>query len=155
PGCVFMNTGHATEGFPAAGAWASHALGSANESLPTYVAIPDVRGEPPNGKANWGQGFLPARHQGVVLAAQQPLRNLARPAGVGEEEEAATREFLRFLDDRHARATPGSSDLAARIAAYELAGRMQASAPEAADLGREPTALRHRYGADDANPLKA
>ncbi|MBX3436432.1 MAG: DUF1501 domain-containing protein, partial [Planctomycetaceae bacterium] len=60
PGCVFMNTGHAQEGFPSAGAWTSYALGSANENLPTYVAIPDIRGEPPNGKANWSNGFLPA-----------------------------------------------------------------------------------------------
>ena len=70
PGCVFMNTGHATEGFPSAGAWMSYALGSANENLPAYVAIPDVRGEPPNGKANWSHGFLPARHQGIMMSAQ-------------------------------------------------------------------------------------
>ncbi len=81
PGCVFMNTGHPTEGFPAAGAWASYALGSDNENLPTYVAVPDLRGEPPNGKANWSNGFLPARHQAIVLSAQQPIRNLDPPDG--------------------------------------------------------------------------
>ena len=81
PGCVFMNTGRPTEGFPAAGAWASYALGSLNDNLPTYVAIPDVRGEPPNGKANWSNGFLPARHQAVMINTQQPVRNLARPRG--------------------------------------------------------------------------
>src|SRR5690606_21251895 len=56
PGCIFVNTGHPTEGFPSAGAWMSYALGSANDNLPTYVAIPDIRGEPPNGKANWSNG---------------------------------------------------------------------------------------------------
>src|SRR4051812_15789 len=79
PGCIFMNTGFATEGFPSAGAWASYALGSLNDNLPAYVAIPDVRGEPPNGKANWSAGFLPARHQGIEITASKPIRNLARP----------------------------------------------------------------------------
>ncbi len=79
PGCVLMNTGRAQEGFPSAGAWVSYALGSANENLPTYVAIQDVRGEPPNGKANWSNGFLPARHQALVLAAHLEIRNLRRP----------------------------------------------------------------------------
>ena len=59
-------------GHGAAGAWTSYALGSANDDLPTYIALPDLRGEPPNGKANWSNGFLPAKHQAVVMAAQQP-----------------------------------------------------------------------------------
>ncbi len=94
PGCIFMNTGHATEGFPGAGAWISYALGSANDTLPTYVAIPDIRGEPPNGKANWSNGFLPAQHQAIVMNAQQPIRNLQLPPQVATEEEAATRQLL-------------------------------------------------------------
>ena len=84
PGCIFMNTGSIFEGFPAAGAWIGYALGSENENLPAYVAIPDIRGEPPNGKANWSNGFLPAQHQAVVMAAQQPIRNVAVPDGVAE-----------------------------------------------------------------------
>jgi hypothetical protein len=155
PGCVFMNTGHATEGFPAAGAWVSYALGSANENLPTYVALPDIRGEPPNGKANWSNGFLPARHQAIVLGAQQPIRNLQPPGEVSAGEEAATRDFLRFLNDRHARANPGDSELRARVAAYELAARMQLSAPEVADLRSEPASMHRLYGTEDPNPLKA
>jgi hypothetical protein len=70
-----MNSCFTREGFPSAGAWVSYALGSLNENLPTFAAIQDVRGEPPNGKANWASGFLPAEHQAVSLAAQQPLRN--------------------------------------------------------------------------------
>jgi hypothetical protein len=70
-GNLFMHTGFPFLGFPSAGAWLSYALGSLNENLPTYIAIQDIRGEPPNGKANWGNGFLPAEHQGVTLAAQQ------------------------------------------------------------------------------------
>ena len=79
PGCVFMNTGEPTEGFPSAGAWMSYALGSANENLPAYVAIPDIRGEPPNGKATWSNGFLPAQHQAIVLSNQRSIRNLKVP----------------------------------------------------------------------------
>ena len=95
PGCVAMNTCFTREGYPSGGAWISHALGSLNQNLPTYISVQDVRGEPPNGKANWGNGFLPARHQGVSMAAQQALRNLDPPAGISSAEDEATREFLR------------------------------------------------------------
>jgi hypothetical protein len=155
PGCVFMNTGTIFEGFPSAGAWVSYALGSDNENLPAYVAIPDIRGEPPNGKANWSSGFLPAQHQAVVMAAQQPIRNLATPSGITSEEDAATRSFARFLNEEYAAEHPGASELRARINAYELAARMQLSAPKVADLNSETQAARRLYGADDPNPLKA
>jgi len=155
PGCVFMNTGNVQEGFPSAGAWTSYALGSANDNLPTYVAIPDIRGEPPNGKANWSNGFLPARHQAIVLAAQQPIRNLETPAAIGPAEEQATRDFLGQLNRRDAAAHPGESELQARIAAYELAARMQLSAPEVSHLEGESATVHKLYGTDDANPLKA
>jgi hypothetical protein len=155
PGCVFLNTGHLTEGFPSSGAWVSYALGAENRDLPTYVALPDVRGEPPNGKANWSNGFLPAQHQAIVLGASQPIRNLEVPPGVSAEEEAETRALLSFFNAHHAGSHPGDSELRARIAAYELAGRMQLSAPEVCDLGREPEWIRKLYGTDDPNPLKA
>lgn len=155
PGCVFMNTGNVQEGFPAAGAWVSHALGSANENLPAYVALPDLRGEPPNGKANWSNGFLPARHQAIVLAAHLPIRNLSRPEGVEPDADAATRAFLDRLNRDDAARHPGESELEARIAAYELAARMQLSAPEVADLAAESAVVHQAYGTDDANPLKA
>lgn len=155
PGCIFMNTGHVAEGFPSAGAWVSYALGSANENLPTYVALPDLRGEPPNGKANWSHGFLPAAHQALALSAQQPLRNLARPADVDPGEEQATRALLAELNQSHAAARDDNSELRARMAAYELAARMQLSAPEALELAGESATTHRQYGTDDANPLKA
>ena len=155
PGCVFMNTGHVNEGFPAAGAWVSHALGSECDDLPTYVALPDVRGEPPNGKANWSSGFLPARHQGVVMSAQQPVRNLVAPAGISPEQRKGAGDLLRFLNQRHAEADPGASELSARMAVYELAGRMQLSAPQVMALDGEPASVHDLYGTNDANPLKA
>lgn len=155
PGCIFMNTGHATEGFPSAGAWTSYALGSENENLPAYVAITDIRGEPPNGKANWANGFLPARHQAIMMSDQKPIRNLARPDSVSADEEAASRKLLARLNRSYAEANRGESDLQARVAAYELAARMQLSAPEVADLSRESAATHQQYGTEDENPLKA
>jgi len=155
PGCVFVNTGHPTEGFPSAGAWTSYALGSMNQNLPTYVAIPDIRGEPPNGKANWSNGFLPARHQAIVMAAHKPIRNLTPPKGVSDKEEAETRKLLGFLNKQHADMRPAESELQARISAYQLAARMQMSAPEVSNLTREPDHIRRLYGADSPNRLKA
>lgn len=155
PGCVFMNTGHPTEGFPSAGSWISYALGSANDNLPTFVAITDIRGEPPNGKANWANGFLPARHQAIMMSDQQPIRNLVRPEKISDTEEAASRQLLNRLNRDFAQANPAESDLQARIAAYELAARMQVSAPEVSDLSQESAETHTLYGTDDENRLKA
>jgi hypothetical protein len=155
PGCVFVSTGHPTEGFPSAGAWISYALGSLNDNLPTYVAIPDIRGEPPNGKANWSNGFLPAEHQGLVLAAHQPIRNLDRPVAIGEAEERGTRDLLELLNRRHAAARASESTLQARINAYELAARMQLSAPEVSEFEAEPRYIHQFYGTDSPNTFQA
>ena len=155
PACVLLNTGFSLEGFPSAGSWVGYALGSANNDLPTYVAIPDIRGIPPAGPANWGAGFLPAEHQAIVFNAQAPIRNLDRPLGVPARQDADTRDFLGYLNRTHAEQHPGEEELKARIASYELAARMQLSAPEVTDLSKESRATRNLYGADDANPLKA
>lgn len=155
PGCVLMNTGHASEGFPSAGAWMSYALGTANENLPAYVALPDIRGEPPNGKANWSNGFLPARHQAIMMSAHDPIRNLTRPKEIPDAEEAAARDLLAELNRAHAAEHPGQSELSARMAAYELAARMQLSAPEVMALDGEPESIHALYGTGDKNPLKA
>lgn len=155
PGCVLMNTGHAQEGFPSAGAWSSYALGSANDNLPTYVSLPDLRGEPPNGKANWSNGFLPAKHQAVVMAAHLQIRNLKRPAEISEAEQAASTDFLSLLNKDYVETHPGDSSLQARIAAYELAARMQVSAPEVSDLSSESETTHRAYGTDSENKLLA
>ena len=155
PGCVNMNSCFSRDGFPSAGSWVSYGLGSLNENLPTYIAIQDVRGEPPNGKSNWGNGFLPAQHQAVTMSAQQTLRNLARPAVVRTDEEQATRDFLRRINTEHANLHPENDELHARIAAYELSAKMQLAAPEVSDLSREPQYVHQMYGTDDPNRLKA
>jgi hypothetical protein len=155
PGENQMSTGFTLDGFPSMGAWVSYALGSDAEELPAFVAIPDPRGVPQAGPNNWGSGFLPAVFQGTPLSSGKPVRNLAAPRGIGAAEEAATRDFLRLLNDRHLERFPGDGELGARIASYELAARMQLSVPEVADLSRESAATLERYGAGDPNPVRA
>ncbi|MDZ4780995.1 MAG: DUF1501 domain-containing protein [Planctomycetia bacterium] len=156
PGENYMSTGFTLDGFPSAGAWASYALGTENENLPAYVAIPDPRGTPQNSVNNWGPGFLPAAYQGTDFNAAKPIRNLARPDGISDLSDTRTREFLQRLNNRHLERYPGDSELAARISSYELAARMQLSIPEVNGLTDETAATLAMYGADDAeNPLKA
>jgi uncharacterized protein (DUF1501 family) len=155
PACVQMNTGFIFDGFPAMGSWVSYALGRENDNLPSYVAIPDVRGIPPSGPSNWSNGFLPGEHQAVVFNAADPIRNLARPAAIGADQEERSRALLARMNRRHLGEHAGAPDLVARIAAYELAARMQLSAPEASDLSKESKATIDLYGAADTNPLVA
>lgn len=150
-----MSTGFTLDGFPAAGCWVSYALGSECDELPAFVAIPDPRGVPQTGPNHWNAAFLPAAFQGTACSADKPIAHLARPASIGEPAEQATREFLKFLNDRHLAAHPGDTELAARIASYEMAAQMQLAAPQVADLARESAATLDRYGVNDANPVKA
>jgi hypothetical protein len=148
-----MSTGFTLDGFPSMGAWTTYALGS---DLPAFVAIPDPRGVPQIGPRQWASGFLPAVFQGTPLGADRPIPNLARPASIAEATDRDTRDFIRRLNDDHLARNPGDSDLAARIAAYELAGRMQLSAPRVADVSNESASTLASYGVDDAtNPTKA
>ena len=156
PGENFMSTGFTLDGFPSMGAWATYALGTENENLPAFVAIPDPRGTPQSSVNNWGPGFLPAVFQGTDFNASAPIRNLARPPQISVKRDIATRDFLKRLNQRHLERFPGDSELAARIASYELAAKMQLSVPEISDLSSEPAHLLKMYGADDSeNKLKA
>jgi hypothetical protein len=150
-----MNTGYVLEGFPSAGAWVSYALGSENQDLPAYVAIPDPRGVPQIGPLNWGSGFLPAVYQGTAFTAEKPIPNLKSARAIDPRTEAAARDFLALLNDEHLKRNPEDASLAARIAAYELAGRLQLKAAEVADLAAESKATHALYGTDDTNPLIA
>jgi hypothetical protein len=150
-----MNTGFTQEGFPSTGAWISYALGSENKDLPAFVAIPDPRGVPQIGPANWSNGFLPAVFQGTAFSADKPIPNLRRPAQVSQNAERDVRDFLKVLNDEHLKRNPGDTELSARIASYELAARMQLSAPEVSDLSREPQTIHNLYGTGDANPTLA
>ena len=152
----FLSTGFVLDGFPSIGAWVTYALGSANQDLPAFVAIPDPRGVPQASINNWGPGFLPAEFQGTPFSASNPVRNLNRPAGVSPARDRAARTLLTELNREHLRRHPGENALAARMASYELAARMQLSVPRISDLSSEPDHILRMYGADDSkNTLKA
>ncbi|HAA60060.1 MAG TPA: DUF1501 domain-containing protein, partial [Planctomycetaceae bacterium] len=150
-----MSTGFTLDGFPSIGAWISYALGSEADDLPAFVAIPDPRGKPQSSVNNWGPGFLPAAFQGTDFNAARPIRNLARPTSITPAADTATRRFLDALNQKHLDRFPGDSELAARIASYQLAARMQLSVPEITDLSTESRSTIRLYGADSTNPLKA
>ena len=144
----FLSTGFNLDGFPSLGSWATYALGSENQNLPAYVAIPDPRGVPQNGANNWGPGFLPAAFQGTTMSSLEPIRHLSA-AGVPTEADAAAKALLQRINARHLELHPGNAKLAARIASYELAARMQLSVPELSDLSTEPEHVLTAYVADD------
>lgn len=151
----FLSTGTVLDGFPSLGGWVTYALGSENQNLPAYVAIPDPRGVPQNGSNNWGPGFLPAAFQGTTLSSKEPIRHL-KPFGVDASADEAARALLQRINARHLDEHAGDSKLAARIASYELAARMQLSVPEISDLSTEPAHILRMYGADDeTNPVRA
>ena len=155
PATFFGATGFVRPGFPAAGAWLSWGLGSANDDLPTFVALPDERGLPPGGPRNWAAGFLPAEHQGITLwpGREEPLRNL-RPNSdadwvkdpAGDERD---RSLLAELGRIHGGGREEDDRLAARMRAFELTARLQLAAPEALDTTGESAATRRLYGLDD------
>lgn len=155
PGTNQMNTGYILEGFPSIGSWVSYALGTEDADLPAFVAIPDPRGWPQSGPNNWASGFLPAVFQGTVFNADKPIPNLQRPPEIAPDEDRAARDFLKVLNERHLEKFPGDTELAARIASYELAAKMQLSAAEVGDFSKESPATRKMYCVEDPNPLKA
>ncbi|MEM7384799.1 MAG: DUF1501 domain-containing protein [Verrucomicrobiota bacterium] len=150
-GSYMQNTGFTLPGFPCMGAWISYALGRTNENLPEFVVMPDPKGLPYNNRGNFTSGFLPSRHQGTVIEAggRDPIPFLFPPAEaehINAASETAGLSLLHRLNQRHARAFGGDSALESRIASYELAARMQLSAPEAFDLASESEATRQLYG---------
>lgn len=151
PAMFMMNSGFILPGFPAMGAWVTYGLGSENENLPAFVVLPDPRGLPPGGVINWGAGFLPAVHQGTVLetaAGKDPIADLF-PATEAAPMEGAGRDFLQNLNRSHLQQRAGNTELEARIAAYELAARLQLSAPEVTELRSETEATRRLYQLED------
>ena len=151
PASYLMNTGFILPGFPCLGAWVSYALGRLTDDLPAFVVLPDTKGLPYNQKGNFTAGFLPVTHQGTVVnaAAAEPIAHLSAPASAGFITRDADRdglETLRKINRAHLESNPEDSRLDGRIAAYELAARMQLSAPEAFDLSRETDATKRLYG---------
>ena len=144
------NTGSLLMGFPSVGSWVTYGLGTENQSLPAYVVIYDPRGGPNAGTLNWGSGFLPAAYQGTVFrAAGDPILDLTPSIPMSAEQQRLRLDQLTSLNEEHARKYPDSTELAARIASYELAYRMQGCAPEAVDISTESDDTKSLYGLDD------
>jgi hypothetical protein len=144
-------TGFQNPGFPGIGAWVSYGLGSISDNLPTFVVLPDHRGFPSNGPKNWSSAFLPAHTQGTTIFPQKstPIEDLIPTKGfVTQDSDADGRELLAQLNRGYQQLRPGDSRLDARIASYELAAKMQLSAPEALDITQEPEYILKMYGLD-------
>ena len=155
PAMFMANSGFIRPGFPSMGAWVTYGLGTESENLPAFVVLPDSRGLPPGGPANWGAGFLPAVHQGTVLetsAQRPPIADLFPPTNqvISGDVEREGRDFLRLLNAAHEERRHDSL-LEARIASYELAARLQLSAPEAVDLTKETQSTFTSYALDDVD----
>ena len=150
-GVCQMNTGSILAGRPSLGAWVSYGLGTLNQNLPAFVVMQDNNATVTNGPRNWGAGFMPAVYQGTrILPGNEPIANLNTPEGVSDEQQRGKLDFLNAVNRQHAAARPQQSELDARIAAYELAFRMQAEAPETVDLAKETEATKKLYGMDDS-----
>lgn len=150
-----LNTGFAFDGFPSMGAWINFALGSENQNLPSFIAIEDPRGMPQSGPNNWASGFLPAAFQGTPLSTTKPIRYLQPPESISAAADQSARQALRFLEQQNQQRFPGDQQLAARIASYELAARMQLHVPDVVDVDAEPAHVKKLYGADSSNATKA
>lgn len=152
PACFMMNTGFTLPGFPSMGSWVTYGLGSESGNLPEFVVLPDPRGLPPGGIVNWGAGFLPAVHQATTLDAgdpANPIVDLFPPEDSPDLSESDGLGFLQRLNRRHLEKRGLNTDLEARIAAYELAAKLQLSAPEAADISSESVSTLRSYLVDD------
>ncbi len=146
PAQIFMNTGHQIIGRPSMGSWLSYGLGSENKDLPAFVVLISGQNQPDGGKSCWGSGFLPTVHQGVEFRSKgEPVLFSANPAGVNA---GARRESLDLLSDlnRAEYDTTHDPETLTRIAAYELAYRMQTSVPELTDVSAESEKTREMYG---------
>lgn len=150
-----MSTGYTLDGFPGVGAWVSYALGSECRDLPAFVAIPDPRGVPQVGSNHWNSAFLPATFQGTAFNAERPIPHLKRPDSISPETDLATRDFVRFLNEKQLDANPGDRLLAARIASYEMAARMQLSAAKIVDFADESPSTLTAYGVDASDKTQA
>jgi len=149
-GLLQMNTGFVRQGYPSLGSWVTYGLGTVNQNLPGYVVLLDQRGGPISGPPNWGSGFMPATYQGTQFRTSgDPILNLRPPRGISPAQERNQLDLLAKLSAQETAASTDNHELMARIASFELAFRMQASAPEAVDLASESTETRRLYGLDD------
>ena len=155
PATFMQNTGFVLPGFPSMGAWVTYGLGSLVDNLPSFVVLPDARGFAPNGPGNWSAGFLPAASQGTMIrtSAENPIYDLFPPADIPgititKDSERDGLAMLNKLNREHQESRKSDTQLDARIASYELAAKLQLSAPEVLNISQESEATKKLYGLD-------
>lgn len=152
PAQIQMSTGSLQFGKPSLGAWTLYGLGSESQNLPGFVVFSTGKKGPSGGSANWGSGFLPTVHQGVEFRTTgDPVLYLSNPKGVDDRLQRESLDLINSLNRDHL-AVSGDPEIATRISAFEMAYRMQASAPEVMDLSREPKHVLDMYGAKPGEP---
>jgi hypothetical protein len=146
---LMMNSGKVLSGSPALGSWVNYGLGSENENLPGFVVMLDPSGGPISGAKNWSSGYMPATYQGTVFRTNgAPILNLAPPEGISLEMQRRLLDSIQQANQTHLSQRLGNDDLTSRIASYELAYKMQSTAPEAVDLSTEDERTLKLYGID-------
>ncbi|MFN7622447.1 MAG: DUF1501 domain-containing protein [Acidobacteriota bacterium] len=146
PAQIFMNTGSVQFGRPSMGSWVTYGLGSETQDLPAFVVLSSGGGIS-GGSSNWGSGFLPTFYNGVTFRRSgDPILSLTSPRGINREMQRQSLDTLKMLNEHHLELT-GDQEIATRINSFEMAYRMQESAPELMDLSKEDKATLDMYGA--------
>jgi len=152
PGQLLMNTGTMQFGRPSMGAWVTYGLGSESRDLPAFVVFSSGKKGPSGGDSCWGSGFLPTVYQGVQFrSAGDPVLYLSNPAGIDNQVQRDSLDSIKRLNELQLGAT-GDPEIATRINSFEMAFRMQSSAPELMDLSKESKATLDMYGAEPGKP---
>lgn len=147
PAELLLFTGHARQGRPSMGSWATYGLGTDNQDLPGFVTLISSGTQPSGGQGLWGSGFIPSVYQGVQCRSKgDPVLFVSDPAGMNREMRRKTLDVLNQLNQQQV-AELGHPETVTRIAQYELAYRMQASVPEVMDISKENAATLEAYGA--------
>ena len=150
PAVYHTLTGSQFPGSASIGAWVTYGLGSENQDLPGFIVLGDRRGATIGGAGVWGNGFLPAAYQGTLFRnGATPIVDLNRPTEITEQEQRAELDLLKWFNEKHNVGRSNTGELEARIAAYELAFRMQSKAPELVDVASESEVTRKLYGLND------
>ena len=147
---LMMNSGRVLTGHPALGSWVTYGLGSENQNLPGFVVMLDPTGGPISGPKNWASGYMPAAYQGTVIKADKhPILHLQPPKDLTESAQRRLLDTLNQHNQAHMATRPDNSELAARIASYELAFQMQTHAPEVVDFSKESKKTLDEYGVNE------
>jgi hypothetical protein len=151
PASMELAAGQSKPGYPSMGAWVTYGLGSTNDNLPAFVVMHDAK--PRGDDGIWSPGFLPKTYQPLILDARQreTIRNVSRQPGITDARQKAQLELLQQMNQEHQKKHTALPDLSARIRSFELAYRMQMSAPEALDISKEPAGVRELYGLDNSD----